>query len=117
MRISDWSSDVCSSDLLVQSAFARYGFETASAAHVRFSAPLDSGAFVPSGSQDEITACRICAVVCLPQPAGIRRNGGRGAALLCRWHPVPECVLQIGRRAWRGRVCPDVVSSLGGVVI
>src|SRR3546814_15092093 len=66
--------------VLVQSAFARYGFETASAAHVRFSAPIDSGAFVPSGSQDEITACRICSVVCLPKPAGIRRAGCRGAA-------------------------------------
>src|SRR3546814_13430396 len=96
--------------VLLQSAFARYGFETASAAHVRFSAPIDSGAFVPSGSQDEITACRICSVVCLPQPAGIRRAGGRGAAALCRWHQDAECAFRAARSEER-RVGKELVST------
>src|SRR3546814_3851411 len=64
MRISDWSSDVCSSDLLTRSAYLRAGeqsdFRIRNAAdrYPRAAGPVRSGGFDRLGSDSRRTAQR-----------------------------------------------------------
>src|SRR3546814_1675030 len=93
MRISDWSSDVCSSDLRAHGAMVRAGLvqprdlqpETADEEALAGNAPVPGP--VPSRSRQ--TAHRACTPA-LPRPRGNHGAGRRSAAiaLIGPWLPV-----------------------------
>src|SRR3546814_14433677 len=99
MRISDWSSDVCSSDLTTMELIASYCLTEPSAgsdaASLRTKAVRDgdhyvlngSKAFISGGGTSDIYVCMV-------------RTGEAGAK------GVSCIVVDIGRAACRERVCP-----------
>src|SRR3546814_14241035 len=104
MRISDWSSDVCSSDLVPQ-------VDAGADRHRGERGPADGVACGPAqGARDEVAEQvgkqadreRQRARLQCPQPAGVQR----------KVHS-PGTTLQIGSASWRERVCPSSV-SFGG---
>src|SRR3546814_1889348 len=97
MRISDWSSDVCSSDLLVAKVFAEHPN-----ARKSYQVHLVTGPENPA---------RVC------WSTGNRRNPGvtyyasldrQGGLEVSTRAPSHVAQLKIGRASWRERVCQYV---------
>src|SRR3546814_12441491 len=109
MRISDWSSDVCSSDLLQPSEISDNGQFTV----MRFPGnheipaiylvrPDGSESLVPLDVRDEFVVVHAVAA-----PLRLRRN----REVLCLYHlaPTPYAVdHEIGRATWQDSGCPYV---------
>src|SRR3546814_17897021 len=115
MRISDWSSDVCSSDLLGETAIvSSFGAESAVLLHlVSRAAPdmpvlfLDTGKHFPEtlAYRDELAAKLNLNIVNLtPDAAELEATD----ATELRWSYAPE----IGRASCRERVCQYVYISV-----
>src|SRR3546814_10780490 len=93
LRISDWSSDVCSSDLRSRKMAARRRFNT------------------ESGMATRWRRRRMCVLVCeRPFPASLRDVSANGAFLETNARPDigGRVELQIGSASCRERVCQDV---------
>src|SRR3546814_17690601 len=99
MRISDWSSDVCSSDLVVPALNARFALN---AANARWGSLYD--ALYGTDALDAPPA----------KPGGY--DGDRGAAVIARAKTLlDEVVPQLGRASCRERVCQYVWISVVAV--
>src|SRR3546814_13205158 len=94
MRISDWSSDVCSSDLLGEELRAE-AFELVRTDRrgdcrpCRGAVGLNEG--IAEAAHGEAGRC-----IVMPQPAAVPQNADRG--------PKSVCLSEIGRAEGRGRV-------------
>src|SRR3546814_16663646 len=100
MRISDWSSDVCSSDLRVGDLTQRHGFEIGNALEEeRLLLLHDLGR--------DLDDRALALVERLDQPVGVR-EAIRKPRLRC-------LVLRIGRASCRERVCQYVSISVVAV--
>src|SRR3546814_15174670 len=109
MRISDWSSDVCSSDLLRRFPEADAGPQRAHHRRGRDTAGLDVG-----GDADAAQlALGFGGLAALRKALVVDHLQG----LVHRLVVVADVVLQgeIGRESRRGRVCQYVWSSVGAV--
>src|SRR3546814_12845111 len=103
MRISDWSSDVCSSDLLASLGIERL----AAVIGYSFGGYL---AFEWATRHPDMMR----AVV--PVATAIKRHGGREMVDVLQrhfaaypdWNGGDYYAAEIGRASWRGRVCQDV---------
>src|SRR3546814_18041436 len=116
MRISDWSSDVCSSDLRA----GRGDRQAAVRPRIEFRAPLwqrqrrnRHGNLLRLGGT--VAAVRIAAAVpsTLPRPP----PGGRGIVEPAPHADAPDVATEIGRAACRERGCPYVETSAESVTL
>src|SRR3546814_13958938 len=98
MRISDWSSDVCSSDLVLKDDFPEV--ETIKA---MTDTVIEIRLSVPQPDLLELLAQPAMAIVNRGMGWGPMRPKKQGRAMLLT--PVPD---QIGRASGRERVCQDV---------
>src|SRR3546814_17164260 len=132
MRISDWSSDVCSSDLEYQStatgADDMPGAELTAAQAPRYFAALDAS--LTLAAEDALSDARTADLVdSYLQPAGIGalldvavRQGGQMIGVVCHEHIGGArtwaseerlfVTAEIGRATCRERVCPYVKISV-----
>src|SRR3546814_15155229 len=101
MRISDWSSDVCSSDLTFCAAvFCAAGF---------FGAAFLAGAFFAV----DFALARCAVVAFLARSAGVASTcAASAAASMGLIGAGVDADSEIGREACRERVCPYVLISL-----
>src|SRR3546814_11281781 len=91
MRISDWSSDVCSSDLAMNRHYRGKDYATNV---LSFPAELPEGVKLPLLGD---------LVICAPVVVREAREQGK---------PLNDHYAQIGRASWRERVCQYVSLSL-----
>src|SRR3546814_21043742 len=115
MRISDWSSDVCSSDLKQGMAFA--DLESRSSDDRIFARAVELEVVARIGDLHAYEVCFIVAARRQATPLVIRERGigvdeqfGGGPAM------QPAIIAdhhQIGIAPWRERVCQDVKISVG----
>src|SRR3546814_17916226 len=98
MRISDWSSDVCSSDLL---DLGRADAVARSLDH----------RVVAADEKEQAIGISADGVARPDRRAAVARGGGRGLETLRGALGIP----QIGRASWRERVCQYVLLSVVAV--
>src|SRR3546814_14075905 len=105
MRISDWSSDVCSSDLEIEAEGRGGGRPQHCVAR----------------AAREVADSEHHVVRPLVHWTGVQINALRGDTAAAEEHlrhgaaSAPHYPIQIGRAAWRGSVCPPVSVSVGAV--
>src|SRR3546814_1656075 len=97
MRISDWSSDVCSSDLLVSLGCEGFDREGLAAAITQSGRPVETVVIQQAGGTRSSIEAAVAAVRRIQQQ--MREDERRVPMRLSD---------QIGRASCRERVCPDV---------
>src|SRR3546814_2014636 len=98
MRISDWSSDVCSSDLLVGVAKCR-------------TLPATKGMVSDWNRDRHVDADHADIYTCLEFTGGVAVTGENGDAvsiLMLAGKRQRLLKIEIGRASWRERVCKSV---------
>src|SRR3546814_12187187 len=106
MRISDWSSDVCSSDLSLQQLLEAVDAVTAEFDHANVTVIVDAtfGHRIDASEREQYEQ-KVNSGQIITPPAGVI---GRGDAFLLEVADRADAIISIGRASCRERVCQYV---------